>query len=84
MCYALELLQCSKKAKARARGQIFLLYRPKWDLLYGYLVWEIFDNLGGDRFKLFLCVVSNEIIKVWLGTDIMDSCNVYFSETSSS
>ena len=44
----------------------------------------IFDNLGGDKFKLFLCVGSNEIPKVWFGTDIMDSCNVYFSATSSS
>ena len=42
VCYAVELLQCSNKAKARERGHNFLLYRPKWDLLYGYLVWDIF------------------------------------------
>ena len=38
VCYALELLQCPYKAKARARGQKNLLYRPKGDLLYGYNV----------------------------------------------
>ena len=36
--YALELLQCLYKAKARVRSQFFLLYRPKGDLLYGYNV----------------------------------------------
>ena len=38
-CYAPELLQCSSEGDARSRGQICLLCKPKWDLLYGYLVW---------------------------------------------